>query len=628
MTCTFGVDIVKRSHGKAKYALFIIHGEQEIKKIVSKAKLFRLVRQYNPSIVSIDNLVELFSSKDKLIKFLKSIPPTTKLVQIAGKHSLPYLSKRYGLSIDIKDPMDEARASAYLATYGVGEEVSVFVDKTRITVSRNRSLGKGGFRQNKYRRKIHDAVRTVYKEIREVLNEKDLEYVEETKPGYGGMSKGILFINSPKQDIPINSFKTKDVQVKVEAMEKDKIEFIPLSKTTVHIIAGIDPGTTIAASILDLNGNLLGVRSKKNWSWGEVVEYILSFGQPIIVATDKSNAPDFVSKLRASFNAVLYTPREDLGTGKKRQLVSDYRFLNTHERDATASAIDAFNSYKNKLLNVEKKISPGMDSDAIKTAVIRGISLKEALSEKKVEKQKEKKPAQEQVSTEEVNRKEKVIKELEEENAILRNEVSTLREEVEKLRGKLSSFSTEEHQKIRKDKYVHNLESEVQKLKKELKQKDSSIEELNEQLQHLKRIKMLEFLGWTSIKVMKKFTKDEIHKIEGDLGINEGDIIYIADSSGGGRASAEHLVNREIRALITRSKDMSHLATSIFEEESIPVIEPEELDIEVADDIAVINYSKFEEIYNKKLAEIEKKKVEEVEKIVLDYKRDRSANAR
>lgn len=628
MTCTFGVDIVKKSHGKAKYALFIIHGEQEIKKIVSKAKLFRLVRQYNPSIISIDNLVELFSSKEKLIKFLKSIPPATKLVQIAGKQSLHYLSKRYGLTIDIKDPMDEARASAYLANYGVGEEVSVFMDKTRITVSRNRSLGKGGFRQNKYRRKVHDAVRTVYKEIRDVLDDKGLDYTEETKPGYGGMSKGILFVNAHKQDIPINSFKTKDVQVKVEAIEKDKIEYIPLSKTTVYTITGIDPGTTVAASILDLNGNLLGVKSKKGWSWGEVVEYILSFGQPIIVATDKSNAPEFVSKLRSSFNAVLYTPKEDLGTGKKRQLVSDYRFLNTHERDATACAVDAFNSYKNKLLNVEKKTSPGMDSDAIKAAVIRGMSLKDAISEKKVEKQKEKKPAQEKISREELTKKEKIIKELEDENAILRNEISSLKEEVEKLRGKLASFSTEEHQKIRKDNYIHNLESKVKDLKEEVRQKDSSINDLNEQLQHLKKVKMLEFLGWTSIKVMRKFTKEEVQKIERNLGIDEGDIIYIADSSGGGKTTSEHLSNKGIKALVTRSKDMSHQAMSIFEEEAIPVIDPEELDIEVADDIAVINYSRFEEIYERKLAEIEKKKVENVEKIILDYKRDRSTNMR
>ncbi|MFW5936104.1 MAG: DUF460 domain-containing protein, partial [Candidatus Hadarchaeota archaeon] len=211
---------------------------------------------------------------------------------------------------------------------------------------------------------------------------------------------------------------------------------------------------------------------------------------------------------------------------------------------------------------------------------------------------------------------------------ILRNEISALREEVEKLRNKLTFFSTQEHQKIRKDTYVHNLESEVRKLKKELKQKDTSIEELNQQLQHLKRIKMLEFLGWTSIKVMKKFTKDEINKIERDLGINEGDIIYIADSSGGGKASAEHLSKKEVKAIITKSTDMSHLAMTIFEERNIPIIEPAELDIEVADDIAVINYPKFEETYHKKLADIEKKKVEEVEKIVLEYKKDRSANVR
>ncbi|HID43898.1 MAG TPA: DUF460 domain-containing protein, partial [Archaeoglobaceae archaeon] len=439
MTCTFGIDIVKKSRGKDKFALFIIYNEQEIEKIVSKAKLFRLVKQYRPSLISIDNISELFSSKEELIRFLKYIPSGTKLVQIAGKQSLHYLSRRYGLKIDIKNPMDEARASAYLASFGVGEEVSVFVDKTKITVSRNRSVGKGGWRQNRYRRKIHDAVRAVYREIKELLDDIGMDYSEEIHPRYGGLSKGALLVNAPKSEIPVNSFKTRDVQVKVEAVEKDRVEFIPLSKTTIHTIAGIDPGTTTAVAILDLNGNLLGVRSKKNWRTGEVIEYILSFGQPVIISTDRSNPPEYVSKIRASFNAVLHTPREDLSIEKKKTLVSDYRFLNDHERDATACAIDAFNSFKNKLQNVEKKVPPGVDTDAIKTCIIRGLSLKEALTEKKVEEHREKKTVQEHISKEELLKKDRIIKELEEENSILRKEISELKNEIEKLRNKLVS---------------------------------------------------------------------------------------------------------------------------------------------------------------------------------------------
>ena len=82
-----------------------------------------MIREYRPSIVSVDNIFELFKSKEELVAFLKEIPPTTKLVQVSGfsTGSLHSLSKRYGLKINIKSPMDEAKACAYLARLGVGE---------------------------------------------------------------------------------------------------------------------------------------------------------------------------------------------------------------------------------------------------------------------------------------------------------------------------------------------------------------------------------------------------------------------------------------------------------------------------------------------------------------------------
>lgn len=627
MSSVFGIDIMKRHRGKPRFALFIIDGEEDndevkIKKFVSKAKLFKLIRVHKPSIIAIDNISELFSSKEECIAFLKGIPHSTKLVQIAGKQSLPYLARRFGLNIDIKDPIDEAKASAYLASFGVGEEVSVFVDKTRITVSRNRSLGKGGWRQNKYSRKVHDGVRRIFREIKSILDEQGIYYEENVRPGYGGLSKGELVVNAPRNEVPINSFKTKDVQVRVESVEKEKIEFIPLSKTTLHTIVGIDPGTTTGVASFDLNGNLLGVRSKKNWSSGEVVDYILSLGQPLIIATDKSNAPDMVSKLKASFNSILYTPKTDISVDKKKNLVSEYKFLNDHERDAAAAALDAFNFHKNKLLNVEKRVPPGMDIDTVKASVLRGLSLKEAITSKITEEPKDIKVVQESIPKEEILRRDKLIKELENENLILKKEISVLRDEIDRLHTKMISYSKEEHEKIRKDTYVKNLGSENLKLRKELKTKEKEIEILGNQLKKLKKMKMLEFLGWKSIKLLKKFTKEEIEKLEKEVKIKEGDIILILEASGAGKSSAEYLVNKGVRAVIITGA-MSHLALSVFDDEGIPVIEAEELEVEASDDIAVINFEIFEKVYNKKMDEIEKKKVDKLEELVLEYKKRR-----
>jgi len=619
MTYIFGIDIVKGStHGRErpKYALFISPEKKE--KVVSRAKLFRLIRQYRPSIVAVDNITELFSSREDLIKFLKGVPSSTRLVQVAGKHSLPYLAKRYGLKMDIRNPMDEAKVCAMLAGFDVGEEVSVFIDKSLIVVSRNRSLGKGGWRQNKYRRRIHDEVRRVYKEIKNKLDESGFEYVEEVRKGYGGISRGTLLVNAPKNLVPINSFRTRDVQVRVEAMEKERVEFIPLRRQKMHTIVGVDPGTTTAIAILDLSGNLLGVNSKKEWHHSEIVDYILSFGKPVVIATDKSNPPEFVSKLKASFNAVLYTPREDMSIERKKNLTSKYKTTNDHERDALASAMEAFNSYKSKLLNIEKRIPEGVDVDMIKAGIIKGLALRELLGKKKEEAPKEEHKV---IEKREVVERQVIVRELQEENRILKAEVEKLKEEVERLRSRIVSISREEHEKIRKDNYIKSLQVEIAGLKAELREKDTLVEELKEKIEQLKAMRMLEFSGWKGVKVLSKFTREEIEKLEKNVGIEKDDVIYIQSPGGGGRAQAEYLCSKGIKAVIASS--VSHIAMDVFEEMNVPVIGVEEIDIRVAENLAVVNVESFERIHDLRVRDIKKKKLERLEKIISEYKQKR-----
>ena len=102
-------------------------------------------------------------------------------------------------------------------------------------------------------------------------------------------------------------------------------------------------------------------------------------------------------------------------------------------------------------------------------------------------------------------------------------------------------------------------------------------------------------------------------------GINEGDIIYIEDPSGGGKVAAEYLCKKKIKAIISK-KEMSHLAKGVFEENEIPVINIDEIDIEIKEDIAIINSNKFEEVYKRKCEEIKKRKVEKLEMLLLEYK--------
>jgi len=628
----FGVDIIKgspRAKEKPKYALFILTDDGESEQVVSRSKLLRIIRERKPDIVSVDSINEIFSSKRELIQFLKALPPSIRLVQVAGRESLPALAKRYGLKIDIRKPGDEARACAYLASFGVGSEVSVFLDKTIITVSRNRSLGKGGWRQNKYRRKVHDEVRRVFNQIKEILDTSELEYTESVKKGYGGISRGVFVVNAPREKVPVNSFRANDVQVKVEAVERDRIELIPLKKEKAYTIVGVDPGTTTAVAVLDLNGRLLGVKSRKNWSAGEVIDYITSFGKPVVVATDRKNPPEFVSKLKASFQAVLYAPKEDMSVEKKKSMVDGAGgTLNDHERDAMAAALEAYNSYKNKLMNVEKRIPSGFDTDEIKAGIIRGFPLKELIAEKKEKVERVEKKVLDENVRRELQKKDERIKELEEENRVLRKIVRELENEVERLKGKIVSLSRDEHLRVRRENYVKNLESEVSELRKALKQKDEEIASLKERLETVKRMKYLELSReWKAIKCLRKFTRDEIERVEKEMGAIRGETVYIEDVSGGGRATAEMLIEREVKAVIA-GNDMSHIARQLLEDAKIPIIKREDIEIEAGEGFAVVRWDRLQKLIEEKMNELKKKELDKLEEILLEYKNQRISEIR
>ncbi|MCS7121460.1 MAG: DUF460 domain-containing protein [Archaeoglobaceae archaeon] len=614
MVKAVGIDVIGGS--TKKFALVSI-GDMEFSKIVSKAKLFKIINSIKPEIIAVDNVFEIFEDKNDLLSFLKFFPGSSKLIQVCGQESLHSLAKRFGLKLDVRNPFEEARAAAILASLNVGYEVSVFTNKTKIIISRGRSLGRGGWRQKKYCRRVHELVRQVYIDIKQKLIEKNLDFVEEIRKGYGGFSRAVLIVNAPKSDVPISPFRTKDVQVKVEAIEKEKIELIPLSKTLRYTIVGIDPGATTAVAVLDLKGNLIDVTSKKNWKVSEVIEHLTSLGKPVIIATDKSSPPDFVQKIKASFNAILYSPKEDINTERKKILTLKYKTFNDHERDALAAALEAFNVHKSKFINIEKRIPSGVDVDRIKAEALKGTpvaALLQSNDEFEVEEKKEKKD--EFIPKSELEKREKIISELKIENEILRDEISKLKDEIEKLRQKIVFMSKEEYEKIRKDRYVCDLEKKISELSSEIRRKDDEIKRLQKIVEDLKKLRDLTLKGWKEVKVLKKFTNDEIEAAK----ICEGDIVYIVDSSGGSRAAAELLASKKIKAIIY-GKEMSHLAVEVFDQFAVPRIKDDKLEVFVVEDFGVVKSDELEKALKTAIEEVKRKKIKEIEKLFEEYRK-------
>ena len=86
------------------------------------------------------------------------------------------------------------------------------------------------------------------------------------------------------------------------------------------LIVGIDPGTTTAYALLDLNGNLLDVNSSKNYDLGTLIKVIAEKGLPLIVGCDKKNVPWFVQDFATKTGAKVISPEEDLKVAEKKDI--------------------------------------------------------------------------------------------------------------------------------------------------------------------------------------------------------------------------------------------------------------------------------------------------------------------
>ncbi len=151
------------------------------------------------------------------------------------------------------------------------------------------------------------------------------------------------------------------------------------------IIVGIDPGTTVGLAIVDLDGKLVFLKSKKGWSLEGVVSAISDHGRPIVVSTDKSSPPEFVRRISASFGSILFSPDEDINLEFKRDIARKYKTENDHERDALASAIYAYKRVRPKIEKI-RSVMREREPEVIER-VLKGEKISSAvnpLEEKKI----------------------------------------------------------------------------------------------------------------------------------------------------------------------------------------------------------------------------------------------------
>lgn len=638
----FGVDIVRgsgRSREAPRYALVILNGEVERYPSISLFKLLRMVRQYRPDILAVDSIQELAPNRKALIAFLKRLPPEVRLVQVTGnEHQEPLvkLAKEKGIVFNPVIPEEEAFACACLAAMGVGYVVSVFEDRTIIKVSRARSPGRGGWSQNRYRRKVQGKVREKVREIEQKL--RDMDYEARLTEGFGGLVNGTFVVNSRRSELGIHSSREEDVQVAVTSVEKDKIEYIPLDRRREHIIVGVDPGTTIAVAVLNLDGELKGLISSRVMSVPDVVGYIREKGKPVVVATDVVPPPATVEKIKRSFKATMFVPNERIPVDEKVKLARPYGYGNDHERDALAAAVKAYNAYKNKFAQIDRK-APAHMTDHVKAMAVSGKAIDTAIEMLKPRPERPRPQERAAAHTqdagatarleelrEQLRRKDEQIRNLQSYISDLKRDMRQIERRIEWQNKKIDDLQQRGLEDVRKDKEITIRDREIGRLKKEIYDERKRNAELRSNIDRLKQIWVLEFRGDKSpVKIVENLSKDAIAACDRKLGLKPGDIVFVRDA-GGGTQSATMLIERGVKAVI-RGTYMSHLAEEKFQEARVPVIPKEDVGLKIVDEFAVIDPKKLDAAIGRwkdAMAQTEKEKnAEWFQGIIEDYKSER-----
>ncbi|WP_457752511.1 DUF460 domain-containing protein [Thermococcus sp.] len=609
-----GIDVVGENPKRFAVVSWF-NGRLERKGEFTLYRLIRFIRVKRPDIVAIDSVTEL---GDDLRKFLRALPPGTKLVQVTGRpgeqRSLQSLAREHGIRAgDRFDPYEEAKLSALLASRGVGYEVLAFEDEVIVRVTRGRSHGKGGWSQDRYRKRVHNLVRDKVREIEEGLRRADIPFDLETEEKDYGLARGEFRIYTSREELAglVRPMRGGDVEVRIYPVERTELGFAPLKgeeavRERKSIIVGIDPGITVGIAEVDLSGNVVALHSERNMPVGEVFRFISELGHPVVVATDVSPAPGFVEKIARSFKAQLFVPRESLRVEEKNELLRNLGITvdDDHQRDALAAAYKAYLRLKPKLEHVEAKLrEAGLSkkADEVKALVIQGYNLGEAMQKvarrerpREEEEPEERSPPDLRPYIRRIRELEEKMELLERENEELRGIIREQRRTIERLERRIADYDEEVRRKVLRERELEAKVKRIEILEKQLKEAKAVIERLSRDLVQVKRMNVVEIRGSAvPLKVLRVLSWRELERIKCEVGLRRGDVLFVVNPAGAGRAIAEELVEIGIKALITE-RPLPGPVREALREFHVPFFTSKELDVKRVDEFAVVEREMLE----------------------------------
>lgn len=363
------------------------------------------------------------------------------------------------------------------------------------------------------------------------------------------------------------------------------------------IIVGIDPGTTLAYAVLDLNGNIIKISSSKQLDIDSLTADVFYLGKPLIVATDVNPIPKFIEKFAAQTGAKVISPKQSLKVLQKSELTKNYSCANDHESDALAAAILAFKKTRALL----KKISfylkrynkEDLKREVIQLVFSKGMSISDAIVS--LEKKTVLKVGKPKIRTEPIKTKFDETEYLKEQNEKLQEEVKHLEDKISHLKLSFSNISE------RKVKDMLNFkDKKLVFMNKEIREHKLEIEKLNKKIFSLKNL-LFNSENYFIVPKFKSLSFDEVKNKE------LKSIIFVEDPSIFSEKTLELLKGKVSVIIYSKSASKSISDRLVF-------VNVKNIEIIIEDDFVLVEKSRFEE---------EKNKVDLLSKVVEEYRKER-----
>ncbi|MEM0453526.1 MAG: DUF460 domain-containing protein [Sulfolobales archaeon] len=661
-----GIDVVTSGSKLSDYlyALAVLKGtELVVHENVSLSRLIRFLWELRPKLIALDNIMELGGNKRNLIKVLKLLPPESRIVQVTLNDNELVDLRRLAISAGLQleqgklSPQKTAEILAILCSKGFGTTLKLFEDKVKVVISRGRVPGSGGSSSDRFKRSLRTSVSSLAKKFKEELDRRGLDYDLTFRKSEGGIDSALFTIYAPRHELSgiLRSMRGYDVNIKVKPVIRKKlistIFNLPLNR---YLIVGVDPGIETGLTVIDLDLKPLVVTSGKNFDREEIIQTILKYGTPVLVATDKNPPPEMVEKIAANLNTTLYYPPKSLSSSEKDALVYEYlsthglNLRTTHERDSLASCIKAYKEFEEKFRQLTAKLNeiglPVSKLQRFKAEIIKGRSIADVIEEvisNYISKESTHNKDSivrviKQLANEEISKKDReLLNQLErisKERDILRGRIKELERRLSELETELTIRNMEFDVEVAKDREVSELKHRLRKLGDYAKKLEEQMLNAARLLDRYRDLFQSIFDGkYMLVRYLRRLTIDELTKLTEELGrtLREGDVIFVREFHEPVEEVLKKLSDLKLKVVTPKFADIPSYITDKFD---LVIYRCEDF-IEISDGLVALPTSVISELsrLEKEIRERIKRRLEidpdKLLNLIMEYRNERIAEA-